>query len=85
MSSDCQTGNCVSKTVVSSVGAPQGNVLAPFLFTLFTSDFQYNFEPCHIQKYSDNTAIVACIRDGQEEEYRDLVPSVTEAKRTAKF
>ncbi len=34
--------NCVSDMVVCSTGAPQGTVLAPFLFTLYTSDFRYN-------------------------------------------
>ncbi|KAI3351074.1 hypothetical protein L3Q82_005641 [Scortum barcoo] len=59
-----------SDTVVSSTGAPQGTVLAPLLFTLYTSDFCYNSELCHIQKYADDTAIVGCIRDDREEEYR---------------
>ncbi|KAI3365314.1 hypothetical protein L3Q82_010404, partial [Scortum barcoo] len=64
-----------SDTVVSSTGAPQGTVLAPLLFTLYTSDFYncYNSELCHIQKYADDTAIVGCIRDDREEEYRRLV------------
>uniref|UniRef100_A0AAQ6IRP3 Reverse transcriptase domain-containing protein n=1 Tax=Anabas testudineus TaxID=64144 RepID=A0AAQ6IRP3_ANATE len=34
--------NCVSDTVICSTGAPQGTVLSPFLFTLYTSDFRYN-------------------------------------------
>lgn len=33
--------------------------------------------PCHIQKYSDDTAIVACIEDGLEGEYRDLIRDFT--------
>ena len=33
--------NCVSDRVVSNTRAPQGTVLSPFLFTLFTSDFNY--------------------------------------------
>ncbi|KAI3374162.1 hypothetical protein L3Q82_006019 [Scortum barcoo] len=45
----------------------------PLLFTLYTSDFCYNSELCHIQKYADDTAIVGCIRDDREEEYRRLV------------
>ncbi|TWW80583.1 Rab-like protein 3 [Takifugu flavidus] len=57
-----------SDTVVSSIGAPQGTVLSPILFTLYTSDFCYNSEMCHIQKFADDTAIVGCIRDDQEEE-----------------
>lgn len=63
----------MSDTVVSSTGAPQGTVLAPILFTLYTSDFCYNSELCHIQKYADDTAIVGCIRGDREEEYRSLV------------
>ncbi|KAG5267587.1 hypothetical protein AALO_G00223400 [Alosa alosa] len=65
--------NCLSDTVISSTGAPQGTVLSPVLFTLYTSDFCYNTESCHMQKFSDDTAIVGCIRNGQEEEYRSLV------------
>ncbi|XP_051253585.1 uncharacterized protein LOC127362195 [Dicentrarchus labrax] len=64
---------CTSDTVVSSTGAPQGTVLSPALFTLYTSDFQYNSGLCHMQKYSDDTAIVGCIKDGREGEYRSLV------------
>ncbi|KAI4882171.1 hypothetical protein NFI96_021733, partial [Prochilodus magdalenae] len=36
--------DCTSETVVSCTGAPQGTVLSPFLFTLYTSDFRYNSE-----------------------------------------
>ncbi len=60
-----------SDTVVSSTGAPQGTVLAPLLFTLYTSDFCYSSELCHIQKFADDTAIMGCIR--REDEYRSLV------------
>nr|XP_008281176.1 PREDICTED: uncharacterized protein LOC103358119 [Stegastes partitus] len=55
-----------SDTVVSSTGAPQGTVLAPLLFTLYTSDFWCNTELCHIQKYADDTAIMGCIKDDRE-------------------
>ncbi len=65
--------DCTSQTVVSSIGAPQGTVLSPVLFTLYTSDFKYNSDMCHMQKSSDDTAIVGCIKNGQEEEYRSLI------------
>ena len=55
--------------MVSSTGAPQGTALSPVLFTLYTSDFCYNRV---MQKISDDTAIVGCIRGGQEGEYRGL-------------
>ncbi|XP_060781055.1 uncharacterized protein LOC132888977 [Neoarius graeffei] len=66
-------GDFTSETVVSSTGAPQGTVLSPVLFTLYTTDFKYNSESCHLQKFSDDTAIVGCIKNGQEGEYRSLV------------
>ncbi|KAL2098435.1 hypothetical protein ACEWY4_007642 [Coilia grayii] len=66
-------GDLTSEAVVSSIGAPEGTVLSPLLFTLYTTDFSYNSETCHMQKFSDDTAIVGCIRDGQEGEYRCLV------------
>ncbi|XP_055493496.1 uncharacterized protein LOC129698391 isoform X1 [Leucoraja erinacea] len=65
-------GDSVSGTVVCNDGAPQGTVLAPFLFTLYTTDFNYKSDTCHVQKYSDDTAIMVCVRNGQEEEYRNF-------------
>ncbi|KAK7883856.1 hypothetical protein WMY93_026979 [Mugilogobius chulae] len=66
-----RVGGQMSSTLTCSTGAPQGTVLSPLLFTLYTSD--YNSNTCHIQKFSNDTAIVTCIRDGEEEEYRSLV------------
>lgn len=48
-------------------------MLSLVLFTLYTSDFQYNSELCHMQKFLDDSAIVGCIRNEQEGEYRSLV------------
>ncbi|KAJ0028904.1 hypothetical protein NQD34_003901 [Periophthalmus magnuspinnatus] len=64
---------CVSDRVVSNTGAPQGTVLSPFLFTLYTTDFSYCSETCHLQKFSDDSAVVECISGGDEREYRTVV------------
>ena len=53
-------------------------MLSPFLFTLYTTDFQHNSESCHLQKFSDDSAVVSCIREGEEGEYRTLVDGLVE-------
>lgn len=57
------------------MAAPQGTVLASFLFTFYTSDFRYDSENCHIEKFSDDATVLRCIREGNEEEYRSLINS----------
>ena len=64
--------------MVSDIGAPQGTVPSPFLFTLHTTDLQYNSESCHLQKFSDDSAVVGCISGGDEGEYRTLVDNFVE-------
>ena len=66
-------GGCLSDEVVCSTGAPQGTVLAPFLFTLYTSDFIYNSDGVHLQKFSDDTAIVGCVSEDNDLEYRSVI------------
>ncbi|KAG7494233.1 hypothetical protein JOB18_026590 [Solea senegalensis] len=34
---------------------------------------KHNSELCHVQKFADDTAIVGCIRSGNEDEYRELI------------
>ena len=56
--------------VVYSPGAPQDTVLSPFLFSLYTSDFS---DYCHIQKFSEDMAIMECVSDGTDQEYREII------------
>ena len=65
--------HCVSDAVVSNTRAPQETVLSPFLFTLHTTDFSYQTESCHLQMFSDDSAVVGCISKGEEAEYRAVV------------
>ncbi|KAI2649597.1 RNA-directed DNA polymerase from mobile element jockey [Labeo rohita] len=65
--------SCMSDRLISNTGAPQGTVLSPFLFTLYTTDFDYRTETCHLQKFSDDSAVVGCITGGDEREYRAVV------------
>ena len=64
----------MAEGLVGRMNAPQGTALSPFLFLLCTSDFQCNSETCHLQKLSDDLAVVGCIRG----EYRRLVDHFVE-------
>ena len=51
-------------------------MLPPSLFTTYTADFKYrSHESSHLQKFSDDTAIVGRLEGGREDEYRYLVGS----------
>lgn len=66
-------GGASSDLVVRSTGTPQGTVLAPLFFKLCTFDFHYNSELVHMQKFSEDTAVVGCIRGGDDKEYRRAI------------
>lgn len=68
--------HCVSDRVIRKTGAPQGTVLSPFLFTMYTADFSYCTESCHLQNCFDDSAIVSCISGGEETEYRTTAENV---------
>ncbi|KAI5093846.1 pollen-specific leucine-rich repeat extensin-like protein 1 [Silurus meridionalis] len=51
----------------------EGTVLAPFLFTVYTADFMFSSATCHLQKFSDDSAIVSLITNDADREYRGLI------------
>ena len=65
--------NCVSDCLIGHIGTLQGTVLSPFLFINYTADFKYPSESCHLQKFSDDMAIVGHVEDGRGDKYRDPV------------
>ena len=46
--------------------------LCCLLFTTYTADLKYRTESGHLQKFSDDTAIVRRVEGGREVEFRDL-------------
>ncbi len=75
--------DCVLHEVVSFTEVPQGNVLAPFLFILHTSDFKNSAGSCHLQKCSDDILIVGCVRGSTEESLVSLWTGVSRTFESA--
>ena len=53
-----------------STGAPQGCVLSPCLYSLFTSDCETTDNSTHIVKFADDTTICGFISGNNEAKYR---------------
>ena len=59
-----------SDLIFTNTVAPQGCVLSPVLFTLYTSDFNSNSESCSLVKYADDTSLTGLILKNNETNYR---------------
>ncbi|KAM9826430.1 uncharacterized protein ACBT44_006669 [Syngnathus typhle] len=64
-------GTITSDTRTTNTGAPQGCVLSPLLFSLYTND--YSSGDSSVKKYADDTTPIGLIRDGDEIAYRQEV------------
>ena len=59
----------ISDCIVTNTGAPQGCVLSPLLFTLYTNDCTSKYENCSVLKYADDTVIIGNISNNNETQY----------------
>ena len=66
-----KVNNSLSKPVILNTGAPQGCVLSPFLFTLFTNDCVSGNQSVRVVKFSDDTTVIGCVNN--ESVYREEV------------
>lgn len=67
--------DCLSDIVVCSNCPTQEIVLAVFPFILYIADFSLHSPHCHLQKFSEGSAIVGLIKDGDKGAYRELQPT----------
>ena len=58
-----------SNSITTNTGAPQGTVLSPFLFSIYTSDCRPSHDSCFVDKYADDTVLTGLITNDFDNEY----------------
>ena len=61
-----KVGNNISTSLTLNTGAPQGCVLSPFLYSLFTHDCVAMHASNSIIKFADDTTVVGLITNNDE-------------------
>ena len=59
--------------IILNTSAPQGCVLSPFLYSLFTNDCKSGHDSVQLIKFADDTTVEGLITNSDESEYREEV------------
>uniref|UniRef100_A0A669B6E2 Reverse transcriptase domain-containing protein n=1 Tax=Oreochromis niloticus TaxID=8128 RepID=A0A669B6E2_ORENI len=73
-----RVGKHTSSSLILNTGTPQGCVLSPLLYSLFTHDCVAKHESNIIIKFADDTTIIGLITDNDETAYREEVMALYE-------
>ena len=71
-----RVGNNTSATLILNTWDPQGCVLSPLLYSLFTHDCVATHASNSIIKFADDTTVVGLITNNDETAYREEVCGV---------
>ncbi len=72
-----KVGQFTSYSITLNVGAPQGCVLSPLLYSLYTHDCVSSHSSTSIIKFADDTVVLGLISIKNETAYLDEVKSLT--------
>ncbi len=72
-----RVGSNISSPLTLNTGAPQGCVLSPLLYSLYTHDCVATHSSNVIIKFADDTTVVGLITDDDESAYREEVHTLT--------
>ncbi len=72
-----KVGQFTSNPITLNVGAPQGCVLSPLLYSLYTHDCVSSHRSTSIFKFADDTVVLGLISNNDETAYLDEVERLT--------
>ncbi len=70
-------GQFTSNSIALNIGAPQGCVLSPLLYSLYTHDCMSSHSSTSIVKFADDTVVLGLISNNDETAYLDEVERLT--------
>ncbi len=70
-------GNNTSSPLILNTGAPQGCILRPLLYSLYTHDCTATHSSNVIVKFADDTTVIGLITDNDETAYTEEVSTLT--------